>query len=440
MNTYNTSRQSLNKFPSLQFLILSLIVIGLLGLSACSPKVGAATNKDEMTGTADQQDPLYQLADSLAQAFIITDGHVDLPYRLKVQNFRFTKEYIGIPVETDEGDFDYVRAKKGGLDAPFMSIYIPASYQTDGGAKQLADSLILMVKGIAGAHPGKFAIAVSPDQVKKQFKQGLISLPMGMENGAPIEDNLRNVKYFRDRGISYITLTHSKDNLICDSSYDTTRTWNGLSPFGREVVLEMNKQGIMVDISHVSDSTFYQVMEISEAPCIASHSSVRKFTPGFERNMNDDMIRVLGENNGVIQINFGSTFLDGEIQKQRDELREELRVMLEEQGLTFRDSLAKPIIDQFRKDHPGLYSDVKKVADHIDHVVEIAGIDHVGLGSDFDGVGDSLPTGLKDVSQYPNLIYELLQRGYSAEDIEKICSKNAFRVWSEVLAVAKKKK
>ena len=209
-------------------------------------------------------------------------------------------------------------SKKGGLDAPFMSIYIPASYQEEGGAKSLADSLIDMVYAIAAAHPDKFEVAKSPKEVQRQFKQGKISLPMGMENGAPVEDELGNLKHFKDRGISYITLTHSKDNQICDSSYDTTRTWNGLSPFGRQVVAEMNKVGIMIDISHVSDSTFYQVMELSTVPCIASHSSVRHFTPGFERNMNDDMIRLLGEKGGVIQINFGSAFLDGEIRKERD--------------------------------------------------------------------------------------------------------------------------
>lgn len=199
---------------------------------------------------------LRHLADKLAHRYIIADGHVDLPYRLKVKNFRLTKEFIGISIESAEGDFDYVRAKAGGLDAPFMSIYIPASYQESGGAKLLADSLIDMVRGIAGAHPDKFAVAVSPKEVERNFRKGIISLPLGMENGAPIEDDLANVAYFHRRGIRYITLTHSKDNLICDSSYDTTRTWNGLSPFGREVVLEMNRVGIMVDISHVSDSAF----------------------------------------------------------------------------------------------------------------------------------------------------------------------------------------
>ncbi len=403
--------------------------ISLLLLASCQRKTSGA-----ITGKSDTE--LQSIADELAHKYILTDGHVDLPYRLRIQNFRLTKEFIGIPIETDKGDFDYVRAKKGGLDAPFMSIYIPASYQVDGGAKVFADTLIDMVYGITEAHPDKFAIAKTPSDVKGQFKKGLISLPMGMENGAPIEKDLANLKHFKERGISYITLTHSKDNQICDSSYDTTGTWNGLSPFGRQVVAEMNNVGIMVDISHVSDSTFYQVMALSKAPCIASHSSVRHFTPGFERNMNDDMIKLLGEKDGVIQINFGSNFLDGNIAKQRDVLRAKLMEELAAKNLGSRDEAAKPIIEAFEKANPSVYSDVQMVANHIDRVVKIAGIDHVGLGSDYDGVGDSLPTGLKDVSKYPNLIFELLKRGYSEDDIAKICYKNVFRVWDKVLKVA----
>lgn len=380
---------------------------------------------------AQPDDPLRTKANELARQFIITDGHVDLPYRLRVQNFRLEREYLGIPVETDKGDFDYVRAKAGGLDAPFMSIFIPASRE-DNGAKALADSLIDMVVGITEAHPDKFALANSPAEVEANFKKGIVSLPLGMENGSPIERKLENVQYWHDRGICYITLTHSKDNHICDSSYDTTGTWNGLSPFGEQVVREMNRVGIMVDISHVSDSTFWQVMEMTDVPCIASHSSCRKFTPGFERNMNDNMIRCLAENNGVMQINFGSTFLDGNISKQMDEKRAELTQLLEEKGLSYDDEEAKPVIDKFQKENEVLMADVKTVADHIDHVVSLVGVDHVGFGSDYDGVGDTLPTGLKDVAQYPNLIYELLKRGYTASDIEKICYKNVWRVWNAV--------
>ena len=402
---------------------IHFLIIGLL--------ISSTVISQETTNNL--EDDLRERAMQLAQSTLITDGHVDLPYRLKVRNFKLTKEFLGIPIETSEGDFDYVRAKEGGLDAPFMSIYLPASTQEKSGdAKALADSLITMIEGITKEHPDKFEIAYSASDCERLFEKGVIALPLGMENGAGIEDDLSNVSYFKKRGISYITLTHSKDNLICDSSYDTTRTWSGLSPFGKEVVKELNRTGIMIDISHVSDQTFYQVMDLTAAPVIASHSSCRKFTPGFERNMSDDMIEHLGRNGGVIQINFGSSFLDGTIRKKLSDKRQELFNLLEENNLTSDSEEGEALVNKFQKDNPVLLADVEMVANHIDHVVRIAGIDHVGLGSDYDGVGDTLPTGLKDVSQYPNLIYTLLNRGYSEEDIEKICYKNVFRVWKEV--------
>jgi membrane dipeptidase len=406
------------------FLILFFTLIG------CGQKKPVERMTDEQ---------LRQYADELAHRFIITDGHVDLPYRLKMKNFRLEREYMTIPVSTTEGDFDFERAKKGGLDAPFMSIYIPSSYQQQPDmGKALADSLINMVRAIAEQIPDKFALAGSPDEVEANFKAGKISLPMGMENGAPLGNDLANVKYFYDRGIRYITLTHGKDNQICDSSYDTIQTWKGLSPFGEQVVKEMNRVGIMVDISHVSDSAFYDVMKLTSVPVIASHSSCRAFTPDFQRNMDDDMIKALGKNGGVIQINFGSAFLDSAVRAGNELNRKKLQALLAEKNLKMSDSLAKPVIEQFRKENPSLYADVKIVADHIDHVVKLAGIDHVGIGSDFDGVGDSLPTGLKDVSQYPNLIYELLKRGYTEDDIAKICYKNVWRVWNQVEEAARK--
>ncbi len=399
--------------------------------------MGCGSKEVKIDYTTLPENQLRQIADSLAHAFIITDGHVDLPYRLKVNKFRLEREYLGIPISAEDGDFDYERAKAGGLDAPFMSIYIPSSYQQQPDmGKALADSLINMVQGIVDAHPDKFGLAGTPAEVDEHFKAGRIALPMGMENGAPIGHDLANIKYFYDRGIRYVTLTHGKDNQICDSSYDTLNTWNGLSPFGEEVVREMNRVGIMVDISHVSDSTFYDVLKITKAPVIASHSSLRYFTPGWQRNMSDDMVKALKGNGGVIQINFGSTFLDSAVSKANDANRKKLQALLREQNLDFRDEAAKPIIEAFRKENPSLYADVKTVVDHIDRVVQLAGIDHVGIGSDYDGVGDSLPTGLKDVSQYPNLIYELLRRGYSPEDIAKICYENVWRVWNKVIEVA----
>lgn len=408
------------------FYVICAVLLVLL--VSCAEKKPVETMNDEQ---------LRAFADELAHKYVITDGHVDLPFRLKIKNFRVERQYMGIPIKSDEGDFDYERAKKGGLSAPFMSIYIPSSYQAfpDKG-KVLADSLIDMVRGIAENIPDKFALAGSVEEVEKNFKEGKISLPMGMENAAPVGDDLKNVQYFYDRGIRYMTLTHSKDNQICDSSGDTTRTWGGLSPFGREVVKEMNRVGIMVDISHVDDSTFYQVMKLTKVPCIASHSSCRYFAPTVRRDMTDDMIREMGKHGGVIDVNFYNAFLSGDFSQQSKKLDS----MLNARGLTATDSLGKIAIDQFKKENPIPATDVQTVANHIDRIVQLAGIDHVGLGSDYDGVGgvENLPDGLKDVSQYPNLIYELLKRGYTESDIEKICSGNMFRVWRKVAEAAKK--
>jgi membrane dipeptidase len=198
----------------------------------------------------------------------------------------------------------------------------------------------------------------------------------------------------------------------------------------------MNRVGIMVDVSHISDSAFYQVMQTSKAPVIASHSSCRYFTPGFQRNMSDDMIKLLASKGGVIQITFVSTFLDSASRKQGDLNSKHMAQWLKENNLSADDPKAKAYEEEYMKKHTKL-SDVSVVADHIDHVVKLAGVDHVGLGSDFDGAGPTLPKGLSDVSFYPNLIYHLLKRGYSEEDIRKICYANVFRVWNEVERLAR---
>jgi membrane dipeptidase len=407
-------------------------LIGLVFVLACS------TKENQRNYASMPDDQLKRVADSLAQAYILADGHVDLPYRLKIKKFRLEREYMGIPISTTEGDFDFERARKGGLDAPFMSIYIPSSYQLkEDYGKALADSLVTMIDAIVDAHPDKFGKGRTPQEIEENSKLGKVSLPMGMENGAPIGKDLANVKYFYERGIRYVTLTHGKDNQISDSSYDTLNTWKGISPFGEQVVKEMNRVGIMVDISHVSDSAFFDVMRMTKVPVIASHSSCRYYTPGFQRNMSDDMIKALKLNGGVIMINFGASFLDS-VARTNSKVLDSLEKVLTEKKLTSRDEAAQPIIDQFMKNHKELYSDVERVADHIDHVKMLAGIDHIGIGSDYDGVGDSLPIGLKDVSQYPNLIFVLLKRGYSPEDIEKICSKNVFRVWNAVIEASAK--
>lgn len=408
---------------------LPAAAVAALILLACQAGGPAGEGERPAAETAESPEALQARAEALARELLIVDTHVDVPYRLE-------EEWEDVSERTEKGDFDYPRAVAGGLDAPFMSIYVPASYEEEG-AKELADELIDMVEKIAGEHPDKFAVATSPEEVRAVVASGRIALPMGMENGAPIEGDLANLRHFYDRGIRYITLAHSEANHISDSSYDQERPWGGLSDFGREVVAEMNRLGIMVDVSHISDDAFWDVVEVSEAPVIASHSSARHFTPGFERNMSDDMIRRLAENGGVIQINFGSGFLLEAAQKQSVAMWTERAAFMEEHGYE-RD--APEVEEWMRKrseEDPPIFADVSDVADHIDHVVELVGVDHVGLGSDFDGVGDSLPTELKDVSAYPNLIRELLERGYSEEDIAKIAGENLMRVWTEVERVAR---
>jgi len=370
---------------------------------------------------------LHAKAEQLVKSSILLDGHIDVPYRL-------IEKMEDVSKATEDGNFDYPRAIKGGLNVPFMSIYIPAENQkTPGASKKVAEELIAMVDSIIAANPDKFASAGTPEQVRRNFQQHLISLPYGMENGAPIEDDLANVAYFHDKGVRYITLTHSKMNQICDSSYDPHKGWNGLSPFGRKVVAEMNRTGIMVDISHVSDSTFYQVLRLSKVPVICSHSSLRHFTPGWERNVNDDMLQHLAKNGGVIQINFGSAFLSKEANEYDLTRRDYRTKFMKENNISDSDDpRVEKEMEKFRDGAPYPYATSDDVADHIDRVVQLVGIDHVGIGSDFDGVGDSLPTDLKSVADYPTLVYKLLKRGYSDADIKKVLGENVLAVWQKV--------
>jgi len=366
-----------------------------------------------------------QLAKEISKKYIITDGHIDVPYRLE-------SEFENVSEHTAHGDFDFPRAVAGGLDAPFMSIYIPASLEKTGGSKELADKLISMVEGIVQEAPDKFALAHSTADVETNFTKGLISLPMGMENGSPIEGDLANLKHFYDRGIRYITLTHSKANHISDSSYDEERPAGGLTDFGKTLVIEMNNIGVMVDVSHISDEAFDDVMAISKAPVIASHSSARHFTPGFERNMSDDMIKTLAKNGGVIQINFGSSFINQSAIDYGKVRKAAIKAFTVANKLEKDSDEISAFKKQYKIDNPYPYASLNDVLDHFDHVIKLVGVDYVGIGSDYDGVGDSLPSNLKDVASYPNLIEGFLMRGYSEQDIAKILSGNVMRVWKAV--------
>lgn len=362
------------------------------------------------------------LAARLAKEKMMVDTHIDVPYRLE-------EEWSDVTGATEDGDFDWARARQGGLDIPFMSIYTPAESEEDGDSFELANRLIDRVEALVGRAPDKFALVKTPAQAEQARSGGLMGLAMGMENGSPLEGRLENVAFFRDRGISYITLAHSLSNHISDSSYDEERRWNGLSPFGRELVAEMNRQGVMIDVSHVSDDAFWQVLELTQVPVIASHSSPRHFTPGWERNMSDGMIRALAENGGVIQINFGSSFLTQAGREWYDRMDEARSAYLEQNGFDEHGDEAKAFGKKYREDHPFPFATLDDVVAAFQHVIELVGVEHVGIGSDFDGVGDSLPAGMKSVADYPNLIAELLRLEYTVEDVAAIMGGNLMRVW-----------
>ena len=369
-------------------------------------------------------------ADEIAQDSLILDSHIDVPYRLWSQHLEGL-EIDDISGPTN-GDFDFIRARKGGLNVPFFSIYLPASTEEDGTSHKMANDLIDMIEDIVTLYPEKFLLIKSVDDLSSLTNKNIVGIALGMENGAPIEGDLSRVEYYYDRGIRYITLTHSKTNHISDSSYDENIQWHGLSEFGKTLIEEMNRVGLMIDISHVNDEAFYQAIELSQVPVIASHSSLRHFTPGFERNVDDAMLNKLAEKGGVLQINFGSSFIS---QRPRDYM-DLMNNFLELKFGQSREGVSEEVINEARKEffsknkYP--YAILDEVLGHFDRVVNLVGVDHVGIGSDYDGVGDTLPIGLKDVSSYPSLIEGFLERGYSREDIDKILGGNLIRVWKEV--------
>ncbi len=380
--------------------------------------LAAPSCQNKPTETSGQE--LEEMALKICQDNIIIDSHIDWPERMY-------NDPADISLENEDRDFDLVRAQRGGLNAVMSVVYIPAGLDIDQG-RVMFDSLYGLITDYPDTYPGKFALAGTPGEITNNFRNGLFSLPLCLENGTPIGNDLGYIRQLKEKGIAYITLCHSKSNQICDSNYDSNRPWNGLSPFGVEVIKEMNQQGIMIDISHSTDSVVFQALRISKKPIVATHSSCRSFTPGYERNLSDTLIKAIASKNGVVMIAFGSMFLDSVCSANI----ENLRIWFDSTGTAITSPEGMEFIQTYGETHQML-AKAEQVVDHIDHVVKIAGIDYVGLGSDFDGIGPSQPTGLPDVSSYPVLVTELLKRGYSEKEIEKILARNFLRVWNEVL-------
>lgn len=370
-------------------------------------------------------------ARKLAQDAVIVDTHIDAPGVLM-------SKWADLGKPAPDREFDYPRARAGGLDVAFMSIYTSAAQDDDGSAWQVANTMIDAVEALAARHPDKFAILTSPRDVGRLRKGGRVLLPLGMENGAPIGDDLANLRFFFGRGIRYITLAHGANNRISDSSYALDKKWNGLSPFGRDVVREMNRLGIMVDVSHLSDAAVRDAVALSRVPVIASHSALRHFTPGFERNLSDELVKAIAGKGGVVQIPFGNAFVNPEAAQNTQAYFRAVNDLNKRNAALQAAGKPQESKEAFDKAweaaHPSPKTAIAAVLDQIDYAVKLVGAEHVGIGSDFDGVDGNLPDTLRTVADYPNLVAGLQARGYSEEGIRKILGGNLLRVWGEVEA------
>jgi membrane dipeptidase len=321
-----------------------------------------------------------------------------------------------------------------------MSIYTSPREDDAGTAWQSANAQIDAVQALVARHPDRFAIVTSPRDVDQLRQGGRVLLPLGMENGAPIGDDLAQLAFFHDRGVRYITLAHSANNRISDSSYTVEKQWNGLSPFGRQVVAEMNRLGMMVDVSHLSDAAVAQAVELSTVPVIASHSALRHFTPGFERNLSDELALAIAARGGVVQVPFGIAFVTPEAAAKTQAYFRASDAF--NRANADRVATGQPPADRaaFEKDwdaaNPPIEAPISDVLDQIDYAVKLLGVEHVGIGSDFDGVSGELPDGLRTVADYPNLVAGLQARGHSDSAIRAILGGNLLRVWSRVEAGA----
>ena len=339
------------------------------------------------------------------------------------------------------GKIDLPRMKEGGLDAEFFAVFTGQGPLTDEGyarVRDLASRAFDAIHKMCESYPGLVELALTPDDALRLEKAGKRAAFIGMENGYPIGRDLGMVKEYYDRGMRYLTLCHGADNDICDSSTERAKPEDeGISEFGRQVVDECNRLGIMIDVSHMSDQSFYDVLELSKAPIFASHSSVRALCD-HPRNLSDDMIKALAEKDGVIQICLVSSFLKKEKPNpERDQALGELRKKFEALGDSEDEGVRNKMYAEYRavmEKYPAEQATVKDLVDHLDYVVRLVGVDHVGLGTDFDGGGSI--EGCSDVSEMPNITRELISREYSKEDIRKIWGGNVMRLLQKTIKIS----
>jgi len=394
-----------------------------------------AATLPSLSQTADAK--LQAKARAIHEKAFVLDTHQDTPSNLIKPGFDLTKDHT----PDDEAQVDFPKMKRGGVDGAFWAVYVAQGPRTPEGIAAIRKEAQAMFDAIQGAirqHPTELALATTPAEAQRIRKAVQRAIFIGMENGYPIGQDLGMLRQYYDQGARYITLCHSSNNDICDSATDPNGPEHqGLSAFGHQVAQEKNRLGIMVDISHTSDSTFYDVLRLSSVPIIASHSGSRVLS-NMARNLTDDMLRDLARHGGVVQLNLYSPYVKTEAKSAERQAAEQaffakwhIKTSLNLYALPPDDKkVAMAEYAQLEKQYPVPLATVQDAANQIDHLVQVAGIDHVGIGSDFDG--GTILTGLTDVGDFPNLTLELVRRGYSAKDINKIWSGNLFRVMRAV--------
>lgn len=380
-------------------------------------------------GGEEKIDPqLWEKAMKIHQEAIVIDTHCDTPMVMLDKG-------LDIGQKSNTNDLDLIRMKEGGLDAVFFAAFVANDLDQKNPAKKALEMIDVIYEQV-GKYPDLARMAFSPGDIWDIHREGKRAILIGIENGGPLEGNLHVLRDFYRLGVRYITLTHNGNNDICDSSGAGTPKWNGISPFGKEVIKEMNRLGMLIDVSHISDKAFQDVLEFSEAPVFASHSSTRCLC-GVGRNMSDDMICALAKKGGVIQITYCSFFVDDDYRKKaeaNEKLLEPEMNLIKEKYKDNPEAFWNEAIVLWKKNAPPAPA-LEKLIDHIDHAVKLVGVDHVGLGSDYDGAG-SYPVGLENVSGIPLITYHLLKRGYSEKSIKKILGSNFLRVFERVIQVA----
>lgn len=414
-----------------------LTLLAFLSLFILLPAQRSSANKSREnfhTPSLIQQrdERLWREALRIHRRAIVVDGHNDITTAMVNQDYDLGKPPADSPYRTS-----IPRMKEGGLTAEFFSLYVRPWYVANGGATRRAMDMIDVVYRAAERYPQDMIIATSVADIRRAKRQGKVAALLGIEGGHAIENSLFTLRDFYRLGVRYMTLTWNNTNDWADAGRGAKRH-NGLNDFGREVVREMNRLGMLVDVSHVSDDTISDVLETSKAPIIASHSSARALA-NQPRNVPDDLLRRIAQNGGIVMVNFYTVFLDPQAIEADRERERRLKPTFDALDVQFKNDPERRAFEGDKVDAANPLqpaTPLSKLVDHIVHIIEVAGIDHVGLGSDFDGAMD-MPEGMRDVSQLPNITYELLRRGYKEPQIRKILGENFLRVFAAAERVAR---